>query len=116
MQRDPDKWLEDILTAGNDALEFLDGKTQNDYVTNKALRAMVERKLYIVGEAVTQLKKEFPEVAQGLPDVRDIVRFRNFLAHGYFALDHRRVFDIATASLPSLLIAVGIAIDDHEKP
>jgi len=37
MQRDPDKWLEDILTAGNDALEFLEGKTQNDYVADKAL-------------------------------------------------------------------------------
>lgn len=64
---------------------------------------MVERKLFVVGEAVAQLRKGFPEVAAHLPDTREIVGFRNLLAHGYFALDHRRVFDIATASLPRLI-------------
>jgi len=75
---------------------------------------MVVRKLYIVREAITQLKNAFPEVAGDLPDVGEFVRFRNFLAHGYFALDHRRVYDIAIASLPTLLIAVGIAMEGHK--
>jgi uncharacterized protein with HEPN domain len=103
MQRDAGKWLEDILTEGKDALEFLAGKSQEDYLVDKGLRAMVERKLFVVGEAIAQLRTQFPEVADGLPDVREVVGFRNLLAHGYFALDHRRVYDIATASLPPLL-------------
>lgn len=64
---------------------------------------MVERKLFVVGEAMSQLRSHFPEVAQDLPEVREIVGFRNVLTHGYFALDHRRVYDIATSSLPELL-------------
>ncbi|GIK32937.1 MAG: DUF86 domain-containing protein [Armatimonadetes bacterium] len=64
---------------------------------------MVERKLFVVGEAMSQLRSHFPEVAQDLPEVREIVGFRNVLAHGYFALDHRRVYDIATSPLPELL-------------
>lgn len=64
---------------------------------------MVERKLFVVGEAMSQLRSHFPEVAQDLPEVREIVGFRNVLAHGYFALDHRRVYDIATSSLSELL-------------
>lgn len=114
MQRDAGKWLEDIDTAGHDALEFLEGKSQEDYVADKALRAMVERKLYIVGEAVTQLKNVYPEVAIVLPDLREIVGFRNLLAHGYFALDHRRVYDIALSSLPTLLAATDLVIQDYQ--
>lgn len=38
-----------LLVYGLDAVEFLDGKTQEDYVSDKGLRAMVGRKLCIVG-------------------------------------------------------------------
>lgn len=64
---------------------------------------MAERKLFVVGEAVTQLKNAAPETAARLTDVHEIVGFRNILAHGYFALDHRRVYDIASSSLPVLI-------------
>ncbi|MFI5384565.1 MAG: DUF86 domain-containing protein [Fimbriimonadales bacterium] len=103
MRRDPGLWLEDILTHGRDAIEFLEGMTQERYVADKGLRAMVERKLFIVGEAVAQLRNSAPEVANRLPDVHEIVGFRNILTHGYFALDHRRVYDIASSSLPGLV-------------
>ncbi len=66
MRRDPGLWLEDILTNGRGALEFLEGKTEEDYLADKGLRAMVERKLFVVGEAVTQLKNGAPEVAERL--------------------------------------------------
>lgn len=111
MPRDAGKWLEDVLTEGRDALEFLEGKSQADYVLDKGLRAMVERKLFVVGEAIAQLCVHFPEVAKSLPNIREVVGFRNLLAHGYFALDHRRVYDIATSSLPELLTKVGRALE-----
>ncbi len=113
MPREAGKWLEDILVEGSDALEFLEGKSLENYVADKGLRAMVERKLFVVGEAVTQLRNQFPEVAKDLPDTREIVGFRNLLAHGYFALDHRRVFDIAVSSLPVLLGKVRVMLEAH---
>lgn len=113
MRRNAGKWLEDILTEGRDALEFLEGQSQENYLADKRLRAMVERKLFVVGEAMSQLRSHFPDVARELPDVREIVGFRNLLAHGYFALDHRRVYDIATASLPELLAEVKIALQRY---
>lgn len=113
MERGPGKWLEDIQTHGTDASEFLQGKTQDDYVEDKALRAMVERKLYVVGEAVSQLRNLYPDVSVRIPDTREIVGFRNLLAHAYFALDHRRVYDIATVSLPALLKAVSKIIGEY---
>ena len=106
MQRDVNKWLEDISSNGRDCLEFLEEKTESAYLSDKALRAMVERKLFIVGEALSQIKATAPEVADRVASAREIIGFRNLLAHGYFALDHRRVYDIARNSLPDLLMLV----------
>jgi uncharacterized protein with HEPN domain len=58
MQRDPDKWLEDILTHGRDALEFLDGKSQDDYVADKALRAVTSRST--IDASTISLRRPYP--------------------------------------------------------
>lgn len=114
MPRSAGKWLEDIVTEGSDAIEFLIGKSEADYLADKALRAMVERKLFVVGEAVSQLSRQYPNVSEALPNTREIVGFRNLLAHGYFALDHRRVFDIASSSLPSLIEKAKLALESED--
>ena len=103
MRRDPATWLEDILTHGREALSYIDGKSEADYVADRGLQGMVERKLFIVGEAVSQIQAMFPDIAAELSDKREIVGFRNLLAHAYFALDHKRVYDIARFSLPDLV-------------
>lgn len=103
MRRNAALWLEDIVVHGLDALEFLSGKNLDDYASDKALRAMVERKLFIVGEAVARLRDEFPETFLKLSDSPEIVGFRSVLAHGYFALNHHRVYDIAVNSVPLLV-------------
>jgi uncharacterized protein with HEPN domain len=90
----------------------LANKTLAEYTGDKALQAMVERKLYVVGEAVSQLKNGFPDVAGRLPSVREIVGFRNLLAHSYFSVDSRRVYDTATSSFPELLASVEKIIEE----
>jgi uncharacterized protein with HEPN domain len=111
MQRESAKWLEDVLIAGNDVESFLKDRSVEDYAEDRLLQAAVERKLFIIGEAVTQLCSLFPDVAEKLPGTRDIVAFRNRLAHAYFVLDHSRVYDIAKTDLASLLPEVRKALD-----
>lgn len=72
MPREANKWLEDISTYGRDALEFLEGKSEKDYLDDKSLRASVERQLFVIGEAVTQLRKHFPDLAEKLHGSRDL--------------------------------------------
>lgn len=105
MPRDPLVWMEDIVAHGSECMDFVAGVTPADYEGARMLQAAVERKLFIVGEAVTQIRHCDPALAASLPDVRDIVAFRNLLAHGYFALDNSRVLDIAQSSLPELVAA-----------
>ncbi|MCO5297007.1 MAG: type II toxin-antitoxin system HicA family toxin [Fimbriimonadaceae bacterium] len=41
MHREAGKWLEDILREGGNALEFLEDKSEADYLEDEGLRAMV---------------------------------------------------------------------------
>lgn len=114
MRRSARLWLEDIVSNGQDVLEFIEGKSLEDYESDKALRAMVERKLFAVGEAVARLRDGFPETYRRLTDSPEIIGFRNILAHGYFALEHHRVFDIALNSVP-LLVSEASELLTHEN-
>ena len=59
--------------------------------------AAVERNLEVIGEALNQLSKRSPELAQCVPHWREIIGFRNVLIHGYATIDHARVWLRATA-------------------
>lgn len=61
--------------------------------------------LEVCGEAMNNLYKVAPEIAASIPHARDIVGFRNILAHGYAELDHSKVYDIAVRYAPALLAA-----------
>lgn len=92
--------------AGNAVAQFLAGKTLSDFESDLMLRSAVERQLFIVGEALAQLSRWDPILADSITDRRSIIAFRNMLAHGYSDLVDERVFSIATGDLPALLLQV----------
>jgi uncharacterized protein with HEPN domain len=79
-------------------------------------RAAVERVLEICGEAMNGLYKVAPSIAEKIPHSRDVIGFRNILAHGYAEIDHNKVYDIAIRHAPDLLAAVRIALKDFPEP
>jgi uncharacterized protein YutE (UPF0331/DUF86 family) len=46
----------------------------------------------------------------------DIIGFRNILAHGYADLDHNKVYNIAIAHAPKLLLAAQKALKAFPDP
>lgn len=66
--------------------------------------------------AIRALYQVAPGVAQRIPYARDIVGFRNILAHGYAELDHRKVYAIALVHAPQLLDAVREALKAFPEP
>jgi uncharacterized protein with HEPN domain len=59
-----------------------------------------------------QLSKVDPDLARHIPDMRDIIAFRNVLIHGYAGIEHRRVWDIAQSALPGLRAVVAELLED----
>lgn len=92
MSRDPRAYLWDAQASANRILEFTRGRSLGDYLADDLLRAAVERQFEIIGEALNQLTRAAPSIAQRIPDLRQIIAFRNLLIHGYAAIDQRTVW------------------------
>ena len=70
------------------------------------MRSGVERQFQIIGEAIRQLARVDPAMAERIPAFRNIIAFRNFIVHGYALLDDALVWRAVEEELPVLHIAL----------
>ncbi len=106
MRREPQTILRDAIAAGEDITGMLSGVTQALFLADRKTQRATERCFEIIGEALARLARDFPSIADRIPDHRRVIDFRNLLAHGYDIVDPRLVFDLATTRLPRLLAAL----------
>jgi len=111
MRREPRAYLWDVREAADAILEFTLGLSLDDYLADLKLRSAVERQFEIIGEALNQLSKVSPEIAAMIPDVPQIVAFRNLLIHGYAAVDHLTVWGTLQSNVPALRKCVAELLD-----
>lgn len=102
MRSDPRVLLEDIDQAGSDLERFIENMDDVAYIADVQTQAAVERKFEIMGEALNQLHKTHPDLAERIPRLRHIIDFRNLLIHGYKHVKPDRVWDYAKNDLPQL--------------
>ena len=62
-----------------------------------------ERQIELLGEALNNLRKVAPELAERIPDVHKIIATRNVLVHGYTEVNSTIVWQAATQAIPRLL-------------
>jgi uncharacterized protein with HEPN domain len=75
-------------------------------------QAAVERKFEIIGEALSQLAKSDAALAARIPDLPQIVAFRNQLIHGYATVNVGTVWNIAQNAVPALIVTVQALLDE----
>ena len=102
MRRDARCYLWDALKAAQAVQSFLRGRTYEAFVEDDLLRSAVERQLEIIGEALSQLAKVDPQIADSVAELRRIIAFRNILVHGYSAVDYDTVWRLIEDKLPEL--------------
>ncbi|HZL49791.1 MAG TPA: HepT-like ribonuclease domain-containing protein [Terracidiphilus sp.] len=102
MQREAKAYLWDIAHAAASVRTFTDGKDLEGYLNDEMLRAAVERKFGIVGEALSQLLRYFPDYSDRITLVSEIVAFRNQIVHGYATVRDDIVWEIVRTYLPRL--------------
>jgi uncharacterized protein with HEPN domain len=102
MQRDQRAYLWDICNSADLIWGFLANRTLADYRRDPMLRSAVERQLEIIGEALAQLIRRFPETAAHISRHVEIISFRNILIHGYSFINDEIVWSVIHTDLPAL--------------
>ena len=106
MERDARAFLWDVQQAFAAIQDFTRGMDSTSYADSALVRSAVERQFEIIGEALNRLSKVSPDLAQDVPNLREIIGFRNILIHGYASVDHGRVWQIVVDLGPELKLVV----------
>lgn len=114
MSPDSAKYLWDAQQAAARALRFVHGKCFEDYLADELLRSAVERQLEVVGEALNQLRKVDPVIAESLPELAKAVALRNVLIHAYATVNDRLVWGVVERDLAPLLEAMRMLLPAGE--
>ena len=98
--RDPGR-LSHILMAIDNVHNFLDGKSFDDFCSDKILFFALVKNLEIIGEAANCITKEFrlqhPEVEWPV-----IIGMRHVLVHDYYNIDAKTAWQTAKENIPVL--------------
>jgi len=117
MERSPQLYLFEIQEMAKYLLSRIETKTSDDYLNDQDFRFAVERAFIIMGEALVLLKRYHPDVSDSLDEGDDVIRFRNFLVHRYWAIDHDEVWVILTTEvgpMKKIVDALLIKLDEDE--
>lgn len=92
-----------MLESAREAVSFVQNQTRESLDKNRMLALSVVRLIEIVGEAATQVTREYQSQHSEIPWAQ-IVGMRNRLIHAYFDIDLDRVWKIVKDDLPPLVI------------
>lgn len=97
------QYLDDSEKAARLILEFVTGRALADYESDIFLRSAVDRQFLIVGEALTRIRRDEPDLLDTITDSRRIITFRNILAHDYSRVLDLTVWEIIRTQVPLLI-------------
>jgi uncharacterized protein with HEPN domain len=100
-KRDDAVLLRDILDAISQIEVYLADVSFRSFCETPLLQDGVMHRLEIIGEASRNLSDAFLDQYPFIP-WQDIIGMRNRIAHAYFAVDLRAVWDTAKNDLPAL--------------
>lgn len=101
MPRDPDVYLQDILTAIGRIQEFIRGMDHAGFVSDARTVDAVLHNLEVIGKPAKRLPDELRARA---PEVewRKVAGMRDLIAHAYFEVDLEIVWDVVATKLGAL--------------
>lgn len=112
-------YLDHMQQAAGDACSFVKGLTLCDFLEDKRTQQAVIMSLIIIGEAATKVIDGYAEFARTHAQVpwRSMRGMRNRIAHGYFDIDLKVVWETVQSALPALLAQLAsVRRDaDHEQ-
>jgi uncharacterized protein with HEPN domain len=102
MQRDPAYFL-DIRDAARLAIQYVSGKSYEDFLSDIQCQDAVIRRVALIGEAARRISDETRKEHPQFP-WREMVSMRNLVIHEYDDIDLSVVWDTVNKNLPDLLV------------
>src|SRR5688572_5036853 len=94
-------YLQDIVDAADNVAFHIAGRSREQFLGDRTVRAAVLHELTVIGEAAARLEAVFRDRHSEVPWLK-IVAFRNLVVHEYFGLDWPIVWDTAATLVPVL--------------
>ena len=97
-------YLDHMQQAAADACAFVQGMTQGEFLGDKRTQQAVVLNLLLIGEAAARIVESVPTFVAAHPEIpwASMRGMRNRIAHGYFELDLKVVWDTVCSALPPL--------------
>lgn len=108
--RDWRLYADDILESCGKVRRYVTGMSYEAFAADERTLDAVIRNLEIIGEAAKCLPDEVVASAPGI-EWRKIRGMRDVLAHAYFGVDPKVVWDVATTKLDALEAAVRMLLE-----
>ena len=103
MPHDPLVCVEDALTACELIVQFTLDMGEVEYAADLKTQSAVERQFEIIGEALNRIKGIDPGLLDRVDNWREIIGFRNVIAHGYDVIENEIVWGSVKEDIPVLL-------------
>jgi len=111
MKRSVRHFLEDALEYCEKTQKFVSDMSYEEFLADEKTFLAVTRALEVIGEALKnipdEIRNKFPQVPW-----REIIGFRNTVAHVYFGVDQKIVWNTAKEDVKYLKELIKCIIDD----
>jgi uncharacterized protein with HEPN domain len=116
MRRD-ETLLVDVYESARQVAEYLEGHSRKTFLSDARTRDAVERRILVMGEAVSRMSGEFKEAHPEIPWQR-LTSLRNFYVHGYEKLQADDVWGTAKGLVRNVerQLAKLIPNDENQDP
>jgi len=112
-KREPNLLFEDILECAEKILLFTKDYTFEQFLQDDKTMDAVIRNYEVIGEAANRLPEKYKNKLPSL-EWQKLRGFRNRLAHDYFGIDYKIVWDTKIELLPELIISLKILLNINE--
>ena len=101
--------------AAEKIANFIDGMDFGTYCRDEMKQWVVRSGFAMLAEALNHLSKSSPEVAAKIPQLGEVVGFRNKLIHEYHRVDQEKVWDCIHDDLPELRFEIQSLLDELDR-
>jgi uncharacterized protein with HEPN domain len=101
MRRD-DAFLFDILVAARVAVQYVSGKSLDEFLQDLQCQDAVIRRFILIGEAARRISQETQDQHPQIP-WHEMISMRNLVIHEYEDIDLLILWDTAHKDLPKLI-------------